>query len=1304
MPKSDKLVQMEVSLSKVAGIPVEITVRDPEKLAFTISFDGENQEAQQKIKNYLGTGVVWDECGYDAPCEASFMYFTAKPIAESKAKIHESFENDTAKFKQSLNITSSIPADTATDSQYHLNDNWHVTKGNNKFWINKENSGRFSIRVNGKAVANKVCNDIDDTISYINGYQSTDEAVKVDMGGKWGVVGEIEQMKKQGHTIESSIGSGGSHTITSKKDGKEHKTEVRIGTKYHHITSTDADLQFTGSTNEAASYYPKDGDKVEIIDGQNKGKKGTVRSTFSNAYKVVDDSGDTLIGGMMFGDDLDAKRLKKINEHISDDIDEAITPANIQNILQLRGYKNVKVSAEVISIDGHKIDYQIGNANGRKEGTINIYLCNKIDKGNKDEFNSEEVPLDKFQAELVRGIEIVLSEDIDESKELSQAEYLRIRHLPEAKEYKFDATRKLYIKETKKEPQTVKIGKITLVEGSKYALTDEALQLNEALAIYEGTSDPTPEQKADIISKYNAELKRLNITPDDTNTDLCREILRLTYDAVMGYMNESKETFHNFTIPLRNGESFKISYVAESLIGRVFEIRMVESDEDVQTIEYDLTMDDNDEIIYRQEAAEETMAAYINGAGIEGKKFDITAECTGESSYTDGFTFKLTGKISELKAFVMEFDGVSSDDFYAMYGLAKPTTEMKVIKEEAGDDAVISVTGTYQSTLNDDQPNEDAVKAKLEKKCTKAGCTVESVKYTGDSDSYGWFFKVTVSGKTSDLKKVCGGRGKIYNNDGFPWNKKANEEAGDDEFLDQKITKIVGTEARTTAVSNPGGGIGYAIHWMGKGNDGSIAAVVDMLKDMGTWPQELAYKEADDITIGVFVPKSETATHESKINKKRSKLITEAKVNEADEAITPSWMDDFDSKDVDGWLCATEYPGVLNWYKKRQDDKFNDWWIAATPNWDGEGNTPIDLMDNDGFVEPIGKISQSNFTTFDEYAEAMKPYLTKVSDDGELIIESKINEDLDEDTKAIIINTFKGYDRNDDLQAFTRLLKATALPDIKYNDVYTTLLAADKIDENRIPSDTTVWSVDEFKAEIMTDAGWYCMDDEDDKENFIGWLKQYSIQLPYNVDKMIPVIQANDSWCTDNEDDVDAMLDAFGAEAVKEAKTIKCPACKGDLQFDGMGVLRCYNKGCTEYGLTANVKQPIDEPNEGYSSIGGGPETSANEDVDDDATPASNDAVAKKVADAKEQGLKLFFVRAHSGRNNGAAIMCCKTSADARKLAHSGGWLDLGTVDSVKTVTKSTKEDDLIDYFGTEDDIINATIQEGWWEELEWGT
>jgi len=65
----------------------------------------------------------------------------------------------------------------------------------------------------------------------------------------------------------------------------------------------------------------------------------------------------------------------------------------------------------------------------------------------------------------------------------------------------------------------------------------------------------------------------------------------------------------------------------------------------------------------------------------------------------------------------------------------------------------------------------------------------------------------------------------------------------------------------------------------------------------------------------------------------------------------------------------------------------------------------------------------------------------------------------------------------------------------------------------------------------------YCMDNEEDRENAISAILDYLDG--YDVDKefVLTVLKANDSWCFDSEEDVNAFLQAAGLGDVNEAKT-----------------------------------------------------------------------------------------------------------------------------------------------------------------------
>jgi len=94
-----------------------------------------------------------------------------------------------------------------------------------------------------------------------------------------------------------------------------------------------------------------------------------------------------------------------------------------------------------------------------------------------------------------------------------------------------------------------------------------------------------------------------------------------------------------------------------------------------------------------------------------------------------------------------------------------------------------------------------------------------------------------------------------------------------------------------------------------------------------------------------------------------------------------SWMKEVDFTDeysIDKWKCGYEYPGILVW--GYDDIPFEKLAIYATPNYDGDGVTPIQVDQADENVSNM-TLPRGEFGSFDEYALAMKPYLDKIEKD-----------------------------------------------------------------------------------------------------------------------------------------------------------------------------------------------------------------------------------------------------------------------------------------------------------------------------------
>ena len=81
-----------------------------------------------------------------------------------------------------------------------------------------------------------------------------------------------------------------------------------------------------------------------------------------------------------------------------------------------------------------------------------------------------------------------------------------------------------------------------------------------------------------------------------------------------------------------------------------------------------------------------------------------------------------------------------------------------------------------------------------------------------------------------------------------------------------------------------------------------------------------------------------------------------------------------------------------------------------------------------------------------------------------------------------------------------------------------------------------VADADKFYADLKKNAGWYCMDTAADKKKFIKWLEANCSKHGLDCKKAVSMVQKNDSWCTDNDEDMGWFIKhAFGIET-KEYK------------------------------------------------------------------------------------------------------------------------------------------------------------------------
>ena len=96
-----------------------------------------------------------------------------------------------------------------------------------------------------------------------------------------------------------------------------------------------------------------------------------------------------------------------------------------------------------------------------------------------------------------------------------------------------------------------------------------------------------------------------------------------------------------------------------------------------------------------------------------------------------------------------------------------------------------------------------------------------------------------------------------------------------------------------------------------------------------------------------------------------------------DEQDRPNkWIMDIDRMPaVNGWKASWEHPGIISWTHPEVHTAM----VVATPSWDGPG-TPVEFQSEAGASQMLKVLDQDKFSSFKDYAVAVKPYLDMVLD------------------------------------------------------------------------------------------------------------------------------------------------------------------------------------------------------------------------------------------------------------------------------------------------------------------------------------
>jgi hypothetical protein len=148
------------------------------------------------------------------------------------------------------------------------------------------------------------------------------------------------------------------------------------------------------------------------------------------------------------------------------------------------------------------------------------------------------------------------------------------------------------------------------------------------------------------------------------------------------------------------------------------------------------------------------------------------------------------------------------------------------------------------------------------------------------------------------------------------------------------------------------------------------------------------------------------------------KIYAEPEPDHEQEVGDNAWMKNVNNEKVGEFTVNYEHPGIITWDLPAGEQNF---FIAATPKWDGQSGTPIEAIFPESNPESIMITikNQDEFVSFEEYAETVYPIIKQWMNQNshEEMDEDYKHSDLSQDGTGAL-KGIKGVIHPDDLEEF----------------------------------------------------------------------------------------------------------------------------------------------------------------------------------------------------------------------------------------------------------------------------------------------